>query len=120
MVMNTAQSHFNEHFGATLPFGRRVVFGGVTFALVVGLASQDTSENALAEVGVEKISFKAPVYHGTTIYAYSEVIEIRDAPNREDAGEVRFRHWGVTEKDEVVCEAERTVLIKRRAYWGDR
>lgn len=122
LVMNTSQGHFNEHFSAAMPppFGQRLVFGGLTFALVVGLASQDTSENALAEVSVERISFKSPVKHGDTIYAYSEVLSVSDAPDRSDGGLVRFRHWGVNERDQVVCEAERTVLIKRRAHWGDR
>ena len=122
LVMNTSQGHFNEHYSAGLPypFGQRVVFGGITFALVVGLASQDTSENAIAELSVEKISFKAPVHHGDTIYAYTEVIEVGDAPEREDGGIVRFRHWGVNERDQIVCEAERTVLVKRRSHWGDR
>ncbi|QPF90719.1 MaoC family dehydratase [Bradyrhizobium commune] len=117
LVMNTSSAHFNEHLASQMPFGRRVVFGGVTFALMVGLASQDTSENALAEISVEKIAFKAPVHHGTNIYAYSEVLEKQDTPDREDGGVVRFRHWAVTDTDQIVCEAERTVLVKRRSHW---
>ena len=38
MVMNTAQGHFNEDQMAKGPMGQRIVFGGVTAAMVVGLA----------------------------------------------------------------------------------
>jgi hypothetical protein len=50
LVMNSAQGHFNEEAAKATPFGRRMTFGGYTAALVIGLASQDTSENALAEL----------------------------------------------------------------------
>ena len=119
LVMNTAQGHFNEHAMLGTPFGHRITFGGVTASLVIGLASQDTAENALAELGLDKIRFKSPVFHGDTLYAYSEVLEIQNA-DRPDAGVVRFRHWGVNQNDKVVFEGERRVLVKRRSHWGDK
>ena len=114
-VMNTAQAHWNEHLLSGSPLGSgRVVFGLVTASMVIGLASQDTAENALAEVGLSKLRFLAPVHHGDTLYAYTEVLECASAPRRADAGIVRFKHWGVTHDDRVVFEGERTVLVKRR------
>jgi acyl dehydratase len=118
-VMNTAQSHWNEHAMAGSPLGEgRLVFGLVTGSLVFGLASQDTAENALAELGCTGLRFKAPVHLGDTLYAYTEVLAADPDPEREDAGVVRFKHWGVTHDDRVVFEGERTVLVKRRSYWG--
>ncbi len=119
MVMNTAQGHFNEHAMSLTERKHRITFGGVTAALVIGLASQDTAENALAELGLDKIRFTAPVYHGDTIYAFSEVLQVGDS-DREDAGEVHFRHWGVNQEQKVVFEGERRVLVKRRSHWGDK
>ncbi|MGD0074975.1 MAG: MaoC family dehydratase [Candidatus Binataceae bacterium] len=115
LVMNTAQAHFNEHQMESTPLKHRITFGGVTASLVIGLAMQDTGENALAEIGLDKVRFRTPVLHGDTLYAFTEVMEKRDG-GRPDAGEVKFRHWGVNQKDEVVCEAERLVLVKRRSY----
>jgi len=97
-------------------FGKRLQYGGVTASLVIGMSSQDTAENALAELAMTEIRFKVPVFHGDTLYAYSEVLEARDA-EREDAGIIKFRHWGVNQKDEVVFEGVREVLIKRRSHW---
>ena len=88
--------------------------------MVFGLASQDTSENALAEVGADRLRFTAPVHHGDTLYAFTEVVSVQDSADREDAGLIRFRHWGVTQDDRVVFEGERTVLVKRRSHWAGR
>lgn len=119
MVMNSASSHFDDVVMRDTQFKKRLQFGGVTASLIVGMASQDTSENAIAELGMTNIRFKVPVHHGDTLYAYTEVLEKKDA-GREDAGEVAFRHWGVNQNEQVVFEGDRRVLVKRRSHWGDR
>ena len=116
LVMNTAQAHFNEDAMKGGPFGKRLVFGLVTGSIVMGLATQDVAENALAEVGLDKLRFTAPVFHGDTLYAYTEVLSTGDS-ERGDAGTVRFKHWGVNQDEKVVFEGERTMLIKRRSHW---
>jgi len=119
LVMNTAQGHFNEDQMAKGPMGQRIVFGGVTAAMVIGLAMQDTGEQALAELGMTGIRFRVSVHHGDTLYAFSEVLETRDS-DRPDAGIIRFAHRGLNQDGKVVFEGERTVLIKRRSHWADR
>jgi itaconyl-CoA hydratase len=119
LVMNTAQGHFNEHAMKGSRFGRRITFGGVTLSLIVGLAAQDTAENALAELALDKIRFSTPVFHGDTLYAFSEVLAVAPA-ERADAGIVTFRHWGVNQDDKVVLEGERRVLVKRRSHWAQK
>ena len=84
LVMNTAQAHFNEDAAKKTPFGRRIVFGLVTGSIVIGLATQDTAENALAELGLDRMRFTAPVHHGDTLYAYTEVLA-KDAGERHGA-----------------------------------
>jgi acyl dehydratase len=54
------------------------------------------------------------------VSAFTEVLSVADAPDREDAGLVRFKHWGVTHDDRVVFEGERTVLVKKAAHWKDK
>jgi itaconyl-CoA hydratase len=116
MVLNTAEGHFNEDAMQKNSMGRgwnsRLQFGGVTISMVIGLAMQDTGENALAELGLDKIRLKAPVFHGDTLYAYTEVLATESA-DRDDAGIVTFKHFGINQKEEVVFEGERRVLIKR-------
>jgi itaconyl-CoA hydratase len=119
LVMNSADAHFNDHKMQSSPFGRVLSYGGVNFSIVIGLAAQDTGENAWQELGLDRIRLKKPVFHGDTLYALSEVLETRDA-EQPDVGEVRFRHVGINQNDAVVCELERRVLIKRRAFWVNR
>lgn len=119
LVMNSAQAHFNEHLMSSSSFGKILSYGGVNFSMVLGLASQDCCENALSELALDNIKLLLPVTHGDTLYAYSEVLEARPS-DREDAGIVIFRHYGINQRDETVVKVDRTVLLKRRSYWADR
>ncbi|MTH80009.1 MaoC family dehydratase [Paracoccus aestuariivivens] len=119
LTMNTAAAHFDEATMASAPFGQRVVYGGVTASLMIGLASQDTSENGLSELSMTGLRFRSPVFHGDTVYAFTQVLAV-EGSDREDAGIVTFHHWGVNQKDVVVCECQRRVLIKRHSHWGKR
>ncbi|WP_072805853.1 MaoC family dehydratase [Rhodococcoides yunnanense] len=116
MAMNTAQGHFNELSMKETDFGQRIVFGGITASIVIGLASQDTAEHAVEEKGLDKIRFSSPVFHGDTLHAFTEVIGTEPLPSRVDAGIVRFRHYGVNQRDQIVFEGERTVVISRRDH----
>lgn len=118
LVMNTAQGHFNEHQMAGSPFKHRIVFGGITAAFIIGLAMQDTGENALVELSLDKVRFRTPVFHGDTLYAFTEVLAKAEA-SREDAGELHFRHWGINQDGKTVFEGERRALVKRRSHWGE-
>jgi len=113
LVMNTAQGHFNEDHMQSSPFGQRIVFGGITASIVIGLAAQDTAEHTRRELGMDQVRFLAPVFHGDTLYAYSEVIVAEDS-DEPDAGRVTFRHYGVNQRDQVVFEGDRTLLVARR------
>jgi itaconyl-CoA hydratase len=118
LVMNTAQAHWNEDVMRNSALGEgRLVFGLITASMVFGLASQDTAEHALSESGLDHVRFTNPVHHGDTIYAYTEVLKVSALSGNTDAGEVRFRHWGVNQDGVIVCEFERSVLIKRRSSW---
>lgn len=111
-VMNTADGHFNEHAMANSIFGTAIVFGGVTASIIVGLASQDTSENAIADLGIDSLQFPHRVVHGDTVYAYTRVLAAE--PHDEASGVVTFEHWGLNAHDDVVCKLVRRVLIPRR------
>ncbi|GGN78700.1 MaoC family dehydratase [Nocardia rhizosphaerihabitans] len=112
LVVNTAAAHFDEHSMVGHPVGQRIVFGGITASIVIGLASQDVSENAIAELGLTGMRLQAPVVHGDTLYAYTEITGVRD--DQEDSGVVECHHWGVNQRGDVVFEADRSVRVRRR------
>ena len=113
LVMNTAHGHFNEDAMKDSPWGQRLVFGLVTGSIIIGLATQDVAENAVAELGLDGLRFTAPVFHGDTLSAYTEVVSTSDG-DRPDAGVVVFRHHGYKQDGTKVFEGDRRVLLKRR------
>lgn len=121
IVMNTAQLHFNQAMVDESPKtyfnGRRVVYGGIVFAFVAGLASEDTTENALAELSFNNGRHLNPVFSGDTLFAESLVTGKRDAPDRPDAGIVAFKLIGRNQDGKVVLEIDREVLLKKKQHW---
>jgi len=113
LVMNTADAHFNEQRMSDRPIGTSIVFGGITASLVVGLASQDTSDNLIEDRGIENLALRTPVVHGDTITAATEVLSAESVD--DGAGVVRFHHWGLNQRGEIVAELDRTVLIAKRS-----
>jgi acyl dehydratase len=96
-------------------FNRRVVFGGINLSMVIGLASQDTAEQCVRELGLTRIKLSHPVFHGDTLYAYSEVLAAEADPAGADSGVVTFRHYGVNQDRKLCVQADRTVVLRRRA-----
>lgn len=118
LVMNTAQGHFNEELMSRSEFGQRITFGGITTSIVIGLASQDTGENAVKELGIDGVRLMAPVFHGDTLWAFSEVLDT--SPGEDDrTGVIEFQHWGINQRDEVVFEGRRRTLMRRRSWWDE-
>ncbi len=121
MTQNTAQAHVNVESAKKMlggAFSERLVLGPGTIAIVVGLTSEDLSENAFMDLAMTAIRLPNPVFAGDTLYARSEVLETRDSETRPDAGIVRYRFTGFKEGKTVVAEGERTILVKRRRYWA--
>lgn len=120
IVMNTAQLHFNQAMCDESPKtyfnGRRVVYGGIVFAFVAGLASEETTENALAELSFNNGRHTNPVFAGDTLFAESIVTGKRDS-DRPDAGIVAFKLLGKNQDGKVVLEIDREVLIKRKSHY---
>ena len=71
----------------------------------------DVSQNAVANLGWEHVRLPAPVFAGDTIYAESEVLEVRPSKSRPGQGIVRVRTRGFNQDDVTVLEFERSVLV---------
>lgn len=112
LVMNTAAGHFSEQEMVDTPFGERINFGGLTLSLAVGLATQDTTGRAVREIGLDDVAFPAPVRRGDTVGAATEVLAVEPAG---DDADVTFRHYGINQRGEVVCRADRIVRLRTRA-----
>ena len=60
-----------------------------------------------------------PVFNGDTLYAETEVLEVRESKYRPNQGIVTIRKTGKKSTGEVVITFERTMLIPKRGYAVD-
>lgn len=145
LVGNTHPLHFDRVYSTGLSgkmSGEPIVYGGLVFAWLEGLASRDVSENALWELGFTEGYHTQPAVSGDTVAALSRVVATETLPNTDTAGIVTFQFIGVKNisaaaaletygadlfikendkqklsKDKLsskIFEIERRLLIKRR------
>ena len=115
LTMNTQALHLNEDFAGKTEFGHRIVNGIFILGLVVGLTVADLTDGTIvANLGYENIRHPAPVFHGDTIYAETEILEKRASKSRPNAGLVRLRQTGRNQEGVIVVELERTVLFLKK------
>lgn len=113
LTMNTHPLHFDATYAAKSEFGRMVVSSPLTLAIVSGMSVSDVSQKAIANLGWTDIRLTAPVFVGDTIYAESEVLEMRESKSRPTQGIVTFLHRGINQRGEVVCECRRLALMMK-------
>ncbi len=145
-VMNTHPLHYDRLYSTARTgamSGEPIVYGGLVFAWLAGLASRDTTENSLIDFGYTEGYHTQPAVSGDTVYAISRVLEKEEGPQGVHAGIVRFQLIGIknirpnvalekfgadlfikenNKKDlgkekipEKIFEIERRLLIKKKA-----
>ncbi len=115
LTNNTHDLHFNADYASRTEFGRPLVVSTLTLAIVTGLSVDDVSRNAVANLGWNHVKLTAPVFAGDTIYAESEVLEVRPSRSRPGQGVVTVRTRGSNQHGATVITFERTVLAYSRA-----
>lgn len=143
---NTHPLHYDRVYSSARSgpmSGEPIVYGGLVFAWLEGLAGRDTSENALWDWGYTEGYHTQPVFSGDTLFAISRVLGKADGPDELRAGIVTLQLIGmknVTGKEalerygcslfqketskprdgripEKVFEIERRLLVKKRGSW---
>lgn len=82
-VGNTHPLHFDAVFSESLSgpmSGKPIVYGGLVYAWLEGLASRDLSENAIWELGFTEGYHTQPAVAGDTVAAMSRILAVEDAP----------------------------------------
>ena len=115
LTNNPHDVHSNADYASRTEFGKPLVVSTLTLAIVTGLSVPDVSQNAVANLGWENVRLPAPVFAGDTIYAESEVLEVRPSKSRPTQGIVRVRTRGFNQDGTTIMEFERAVLVYTRA-----
>lgn len=114
LTMNQHPLHLDEHYAKETEWGKRLVTGYYSFALVYGMTVRDLSGKTAANLGIDRIRFKNPVFHGDSLYAESRVKEKRDSKSRPDMGIVSVETKGINQRDEVVLTFERAFFAPKK------
>jgi itaconyl-CoA hydratase len=110
LTLNTNPIHFDAEYAAGTEWGRPLVDSTFTLALVTGLSVTDVSERAV-NLGWREVRLPAPVFAGDTIRAETEVLDKRESKSRPGRGIVTVRTRGRNQRDEVVIEFQRTLMV---------
>ncbi len=115
LTMNQHPLHLDEHYASKTEWGQRLVTGYLSFCLVYGMTVSDLSGKTVANLGIDKVRFKKPVFHGDSLYAESVVLSTRESKSRPEMGIVSVETKGLNQKGEVVLTFERTFLVPKRS-----
>jgi itaconyl-CoA hydratase len=111
---NSNQIHFNAEYARERGFDRLVVDSTFTLALITGLSVEELSERTHANLGWDEVRLTAPVFAGDTLWAESEVLELRESRSHPDTGIVTVRTRGVNQRGETVIEFRRTFMLPKK------
>lgn len=120
ITMNIAPIHLDEEYcRANIPQGHRLMNSLYTAGLIGGMIVPElTYKTTIGNLGYEKMTFPAPVFHGDTLRAETTILKKRESASRTDAGIVWFEHRGYNQDDVVVHLCHRTGMMMKRPGQG--
>ncbi|WP_118185425.1 MaoC family dehydratase [Paraburkholderia phosphatilytica] len=113
MTMNRHPLHCDSAFAAKTEFGRPLVNSGLTLAIVLGMTVDDVSFNAIANLGWKQVELLSPVFPGDTVYACSQVKDVRESRSRPGQGIVTVVTEAFNQNGTIFMRFERSCLVPR-------
>ena len=114
LTLNPQPLHLDEEFARTTEFGQRIVNSIFTLGLMIGMTVGDTTlGTTIANLGMSKVEFPKPVFHGDTLHVTSEVLEMRESKSRPTQGIVVFLHKAINQRGEIVAQCKRSALMHK-------
>lgn len=101
-------------FAQGLGYERELINDLLVFHIVFGKTVSEISLNAVANLGYADVQFRAPVYPGDTLHAETEIIGVKENSSGK-TGTVYVHTQGMNQRDEVVLEFYRWVMVNKRA-----
>ncbi len=115
LTLNLAPLHLDAEYSKGTIYGQRLVNSLFILGLVAGITVPETTQGTtLGNLGFNEVKFPKPVFHGDTIRVRTEIVDKRVSKSRDDSGIVTFRHQGINQRDEVVCDAVRVGLMLKK------
>ena len=105
--------HSSDEFARAVGYRQAPLDDMLTFHFVLGKTVPDISLNAIANLGYAGMRFGVPVYTGDTIRSRSQVVGLKENSDRK-TGIVYVRSTGTNQRDEVVLDYFRWVMVRKR------
>lgn len=104
--------HCDAEYAKTTMFGTRLVQGALIYTIAVGLAlkSPDAMGKVIANYGLEKMRFKAPVFIGDTVRVEMSLEAKSEHPK---GGMLSFRFNVLNQRQEICCYFTQTVIVEK-------
>lgn len=115
LSMNQHPLWIDEHYARSHGYERRPIADTLLFSLAVGMSVADTSGRAIANLLFERVVFERRVFAGDTVYAESEVLELRPSASKPDRGVIAIETRAFNQNRERVLWLRRQFLAPRRA-----
>ncbi|MCR9258447.1 MAG: MaoC family dehydratase [Pseudomonadaceae bacterium] len=119
LTMNQHPLHFDREYAAKSEFGQVLVNSCLTLSIITGMSVSDISQKTIANLGWDNVRLTGPVFIGDTLYAESEVTDIRASASRPHQGIVRVRTTGFKQERVEVISFDRAMLIPQRGHAVD-
>src|SRR5436305_15344744 len=117
ITMNHHPLHTNAWFAEHETVqGKNVVVGNLVYSLVLGMSVPDVSGSCIANLEVESLSHKKPMFHGDTIYAETRVLDKVESKSKNDRGVVTVETKGFNQRGEEVCYFRRKLMVWKKDF----
>ena len=114
LSMNHHPVHLDDKYCENQLYKKRLVVGTFVFSLVVGMTVRDISGKAIANLDYQNVTHEEPVFIGDTIYAESEILEVRESVSKNDRGVVFVETRAYNQNNMKVLTLRRHVLIPKK------
>ena len=105
--------HTDDEYARSAHYGARVAHGMIGPVISVGLGVREglMDETVIAFLAMEW-EFKAPIFIGDTI-RQRRIVDFKRESRKADRGIIRFRLEILNQRDEIIQQGTRTLLLKR-------
>jgi itaconyl-CoA hydratase len=111
-TMNSAMIHYDARYSAQTTWKKELMVSTVTLQKLIGMSSK-TFASKHSIVGFNEIAMTRPVFGGDTLYAESEIINVR-ATEEQRLGEVSVICHGINQDGDAIAKITYRVLVWRR------
>jgi len=107
--------HTSKQMAEGTQFGQRIAHGMLVLSYAHGLfmAMKLTTPTGIAFASIDQWKFKGPVFFGDTIHVKVTVSEMIPSRSKPDRGIIKFLFQVLNQRDEVVQEGYKSIMMKR-------